>query len=290
MILVTGATGHFGNAAINYLLKKGIEANQIVALVRNKKSVNDFKERGIKVVIGNYDNYDSLVNAFKGIERLLFVSGSDIKNRLSQHQNIIKAAKEVGVKHIVYTSFSRKNETESSPLWLVAKSHFQTEKWLKESGIDCTILKNNLYMDFIPVFVGEQVLETGVIYLPAENGKVSAVLRSELAEATVNVLIGSNHEGKIYDFSNTEAVSYHEIAQMISEITGKTVSYVSPTVDEYAETMSQYNVPSDIIGLFSSFAIAQAQGELDLTSNELENLLGRKPTPIKEFLKSVYKS
>jgi NAD(P)H dehydrogenase (quinone) len=290
MILVTGATGHFGNAAINYLLEKGIEANQIVALVRNKMSADDFKERGVKAVIGDYDNYTSLVSAFKGVKKLLFVSGSDILNRMPQHQNIVNAAKEVGIKHIVYTSYQSKNETESSPLWMVAKSHLQTEKWLKESGIDYTILKNNLYMDFIPAFVGEKVVETGVIYLPAGSGKISAVLRSELAEASANILISSNHAGKIYNFTNTEAVAYQEVAQIISEITGKTIKYVSPTATEYAQTLSQNGVPNDIIGLFSSFAIAQAKGELDTASTELEQLLGRKPTSIREFLKSVYNS
>ena len=105
MILVTGSTGHFGNATINFLLEKGVNANEILALVRNEQSGDDFKKRGIGVVVGDYDNYASLVNAFKGVEKLLFISGSDVAKRLSQHENVVNAAKEAGVKHIVYTSF-----------------------------------------------------------------------------------------------------------------------------------------------------------------------------------------
>ncbi|MCH7409868.1 SDR family oxidoreductase [Belliella sp. DSM 111904] len=288
MILVTGANGHFGNATINFLLEKGVQGNQVSALVRKEESAVEFRNRGVNAVIGDYDNYDSLLNAFKGVDKLLFVSGSDLLNRLSQHQNVINAAKEAGVKHIVYTSISAKNETETSPLWLVVKSHLQTEKWLKESGIDFTILKNNLYMDLIPAFVGEKVLETALIYLPTEDGKVGAVLRSELAEATAKVLIGVDHEGKVYDFSNTEAFSYQEVAKVISDITGKSISYVSPSAEEYAQTLSKYGVPQDFIGLFSSFAVAQAKGELDTTNDNLEKILNRKPTSIKEFLRQVY--
>ena len=290
MILVTGATGHFGESTIDFLLKKGISSTNIVALVRDEEKAADLKNKEVALRIGDYDNYTSLVNAFKGVEKLLFVSGSDIFKRGTQHQNVVTAAKEAGVQHIVYTSFLGKNETESSPLWLVAQSHLQTEALLKESGMNYTILKNTLYMDFVPAFLGEKVLETGVIYLPAGNGKVGAVLRSEMAETTANILTGSNHIGKIYRFTNHEAFSYQEVAQHLSETTGKTINYISPTADEYAHTLKEHGVPDDFIGLFSSFAVAQANGELEIVGSDLEQLLGRKPTSVKTFLNQVYSS
>jgi NAD(P)H dehydrogenase (quinone) len=288
MILVTGATGHFGSATIRFLLNKGVSPEQIIALVRNEDIATNLKELAVRTVVGDYNDYNSLLKAFAGVEQLVFVSGSDIKNRVSQHKNVVNAAKECGIQHIVYTSFQRKNETESSPLWLVAQSHLETEKWIKDSGMKYTILRNNLYMDFIPAFVGEQVLETGVIYLPAGNGKVSAVLREELAEATANSITDNVHQMKEYDFTNFDAFTYADVAAIISEISGKTIQYISPSPTDYATTLAQYGVPNDIIGLFSSFAIAQAEGELDIESGTLEQILGRKPTTIKAFLKSVY--
>jgi NAD(P)H dehydrogenase (quinone) len=288
MILVTGATGNFGRSTIEFLLKKGISSNDIIALVRDASKAQDLKSQGVEVRVGDYDNYDSLVAAFEGVEKLLFVSGSDIFNRNAQHQNVVKAAKVSGVGHIVYTSFQGNNETETSPLWLVAQSHLQTEAWLKESGIEYTIMKNTLYMDLIPAFLGEKVLETGVIFLPAGDGKVGAVLRSEMTEATANILVGSNHCGKTYHIANLEAFSYEQVAQELSEITGKTIGYISPTADAYADTLAGFGVPADFIGLFSGFAVAQAKGELDFVSSDLEQLLGRKPTTIKSFLHQVY--
>ncbi|MCA6436141.1 MAG: SDR family oxidoreductase [Bacteroidetes bacterium] len=288
MILVTGATGHFGKSAIDFLLKKGISSTNIVALVRDEEKAAEIKSKGVALRIGDYDNYNSLLNAFIGVEKLLFVSGSDIFNRGAQHQNVVKAAKESGVKHVVYTSFQGKNETESSPLWPVAQSHLQTEAWLKESGIDYTILKNTLYLDFVPAFLGEKVIETGVIYLPAGDGKVGAVLRAEMAEATANILISSKHAGKTYHFTNQETFSYQEVAQQLSEITGKTINYISPTADEYAQTLTEHGVPVDFIGLFSSFAVAQEKGELEMVGSDLVQILGRKPTTVKTFLTQVY--
>lgn len=288
MILVTGATGHFGGATINFLLEKGVEAKRISALVRNEQSVDEFKKKGVKTLIGDYNNYNLLATAFVGVEKLLLVSGSDLMNRTAQHLNVINAAKEAGVKHIIYTSFQRRNESENSPLGIVARSHIQTEKSLKESGIDYTILKNNLYMDFLPGFIGEKVAETGVIFVPAENGKVSAVLRSEMAEATANILATDSHIGKEYDFTNTTAVTYHDIAKTVSEAIEKPINYISPSVEEYSKTLASQGVPAEVIGIFSSFAVAQAQGELDIESTDLENLLGRTPTSVQEFLSKLY--
>ena len=289
-ILVTGATGHLGKATVDFLLQKGIAAGQISALARDESKAADLKTKGINVITGNYEDYASLVAAFKGVDKLLFVSANDVANRTVQQENVVKAAKEAGVKHVIYTSFERKNETETSPIAIVAEAQLKTEKWLKESGLTYTILKNNLYMDFIPVFIGDKVLETGVVYLPAGKGKAGFTLRNDMAEAAANILVTPGHEGKIYDITNVETYTYDDIASAIAGITGKAIKYVSPTVEEYISTLTGAGVPAEYSGMFAGFALAQAEGEFDFVGNDLEQLLGRKPTTLKDFLKTIYKS
>lgn len=290
MILITGATGNFGSATINFLVEKGIQPHEIKALVRNEASATALLEKGIGIAIGSYDDATSLTKAFTGVDQLLLVSGNDIENRLQQHLNVINVAKEVGVKHIVYTSFQRKNETPSSPLWVVAHSHLETEKALKESGLTYTILKNNLYMDFLPGFIGEHVLENKTIYVPAENGTISAVLRSEMAEAAATILSSNGHENKEYDFTNNEALSYSEIAKIISETSGKSIVYVSPSAAEYQTTLKGFGLADEAVGVFTSFAVGQAEGELEKVSTDLENILQRKPVSVRSFLEKTYAS
>ncbi|WP_245949548.1 SDR family oxidoreductase [Echinicola strongylocentroti] len=258
------------------------------ALVRDSQKAESLKNRGVNLRIGNYEDFSSLKRAFEGVDQLLFISGSEIKNRFEQHKNVVETAKQAGVKHIVYTSYARNDKPEPSQLGDLAESHIQTEEKLKNSGVDYTILQNNLYLDFIPYFIGDKVLETQTILLPAENGKVSAGLRSEYAEATANVLRSEGHKNKVYRFTNTQSVNYSDIANMLSEITGKKINYVSPSLDEYVKTLSDAGIPTDFINLFGSFAVAQAKEELDVKSNDLEQFLGRKPTSFKDFLINVY--
>ena len=286
-ILVTGATGNFGKLTIDFLSKKGITPENIFALVRDEKKAEDLAAKGINIKVGDYDNYDSLLNAFQGIDKLLLVSGTDLANRTSQQLNAVKAAKEVGVKHILYTSFERKNETETSPIAFLAQSHIATDHAIKTSGIKYTIFRNNLYLDVLPMFLGEKVVESG-IYFPAGEGKAAYVSRTDLAEAAAIVLSSEGHENKQYAMNNIENYAMNDIAKTLSTITNKEIPYLNPVAEEYAETLKNAGVPGEYIGMFTGFAAAIEQGEFETNLSDLEKLLGRKPTTLADFLKQVY--
>ncbi|HBX65257.1 MAG: NAD(P)-dependent oxidoreductase [Balneola sp.] len=286
-ILVTGSTGSLGTATIEFLLEKGSE-HTIIGLARDEDKAASLKQKGAEIRMGNYDDPESLEKAFQGVDKLFFISASEIGSRVEQHKNVVEAAKKADVDHVVYTSFQRKTNDESSPIWMVAESHLHTEKWLEESELDYTFLKNNLYMDFVPMFIGENVVEQGTVYIPAGEGKMACVLRDEMAEASANVLLGEGHKNTSYTFSNSENYGFDEVASILSEISGKDIGYVSPEVDEYTKTMKDAGVPEEAIGMTVGFAQAIEQGEINETSSDLEELLGRKPVSLEDFLKQAY--
>src|SRR4030095_1382889 len=206
MILITGATEDLGKATIEFLLEKGAQLGTIAALVRERNKAADLLSKGIIVRIGDYNNYASLVDAFKGVHKLLLVSGTDPENRAKQHENAIKAAKEAGVKHIVYTNYERKNGTENSPAAFSVQRHNYSGKVIKESGIPYTILHNIVYSDMLPFYLDETVSGAGVVF-PTGQTPATFTLYSDMAEPTANVLMSEGHENKEYFFSNAENVS-----------------------------------------------------------------------------------
>jgi NAD(P)H dehydrogenase (quinone) len=286
-ILITGATGQLGSATIDFLLKK-MPADNLVALVRDESKATELKAKGITLRIGDYDDYGSLMAAMKGVEKVLLISGNDIANRQKQHENVINAAKEAGVKHLVYTSFMRKNETKSSPLGMVTKSHIETDKFLINSGLVYTIMLNNLYADILPMFFGPQVLEAG-IFLPTEDGLASYVTRNDIAEAAANILTGTGHENKKYIIANTENYSMDDAAEILSEIKGEEVEYASPTNKDYVETLLNAGFPQPIANSLIGFCEAIKQGEFATETTDLETLIGRRPTSLQEYFTVVYK-
>jgi NAD(P)H dehydrogenase (quinone) len=286
-ILVTGATGGLGKAVIENLLKT-VSPGDLAVLVRDPAKATDLQAQGVSVKQGDYNDYASLIAAFEGVDKLFLVSGNDIPNRVPQHTNAINAAKEAGVQHLVYTSFQRKTEDGSSAAAFVAEAHLATEKLLKESGLTYTILKNALYLDVLPLFMGP-VLDTNTIYLPAGEGKVPYASRADMGAAGAAVLTGTGHENKSYEISNDTSYSFQDIARILSDLSNKTIQYFSPTAEEFGSALAAAGVPAGAIEMTAGFCVGMAQGEFDFPGTDLEKLLGRKPETAAQFLKAAYK-
>lgn len=284
MILITGANGHLGSATIDFLLKKNPNA-KIKALVRSEEKGKDLKAKGVEIAIGDYLNYDSLVNAMKDVETMLLVSSSTMGDRYSQHANAIKAAKENGVKHIVYTSVLKANPNSKFSAGI---DHFKTEEDLKNSGMSYTIMRNTYYADFLPNIIGNAV-ESGAIYYSAGNAKVNFALRSEMAEANAVVLADPTaHQNKIYEITSANKYTFDEIAGILSEITGKQINYADIPVEVLKENIIKFGMPKEVAELMGSIAESMKAGEFDFIDPTLEKLIGRKPTDLKDFLTNVY--
>lgn len=285
-ILITGATGHLGTAVINQLLKN-TNVNNIVALARDENKAKSLKEKGVEVRLGTFDDTASLDKALQGIEKVLLISTSD-PNRFQQHKNVVNAAKKAGVKFIAYTSVPIKdlNSAVAKPL---LESHFQTEDYIKASGLKYAFLRNNIYVDMVPMYVGEKVFETG-IYLPPGNGKLPFALRREMGEATANLLLQSEqHQNKAYDITNTELYSFEDIARVLSGLSGKIITYPNADLDEFTKMLKERNMPEQFIFIFTAFVTDFKNHQYEKATNDLEKLLGRKPATLKEALKELYK-
>lgn len=291
-ILITGATGGLGGTTARFLKEK-TASDDIAVLVRDKESdkAKALASEGFELRLGDYDNPESLTEAFKGIDILYFVSASDIGKRIPQHRNVVETAKASSIKHILYTSTVRKDESSEAPLHVVVDAHVKTEEWIKDSGLTYTILRHNLYAEVIPMFLGEkeQLLQSKTIYLPTGSGKTSFVPREDFAEAEANILANpAPYEYKILEFNGSEQTSFQDVAKILTKTLNEPIEYVSPGVDEFRQTMSSYQLPEDIIEMLTMFSLGIADGEFNQKSDDLESVLDRKTRSITDFLKVVY--
>lgn len=291
-ILITGATGGLGGTTARFLKDK-VSADNIFVLVRDLESdkAKALENDGFNLCKGDYDDLDGLKKAFHGIDVLYFVSASDIGKRIPQHKNVVEAAKEANIKHILYTSTVRNDESSDAPLFAVVDAHVKTEEWIKESGLTYTLLRHNLYAEVIPMFLGskEQLLQSKSIYLPTGSGKTSFVPREDFAEAEANILAApEKYENKVLEFNGSEQTSFEQVSHILTKILNEPIGYVSPDVEEFEKTMASFGLPQDIIGMLTMFSLGIADGEFDKKSDDLEAVLGRKTRPIVEFLGEVY--
>lgn len=283
MILITGATGKLGRTVVEHLATK-TGPDRVAALVRDEDKAADFEEKGVKLYVGSYDDRASLDRTMQGVEKVLLISGTE-KDRVQQHRNVVDAAKRAGVQLLAYTSRVVKDQDVSNPLMAV---HFETEDYIKSSGLEYALLWNALYMDVIPLYVGgEKVFETG-IHLPAGDGKVSFALRSELGEATANLLAEEGPKSQVYELTAGEAWSYYDVADALAALSGREVEYAPIEQPEFEARMRERGVPEPVIQISQYFHGEVRKGLLAEVSPEMERLLGRKPASLKDGLKVLF--
>lgn len=274
MIVVTGATGHLGKLVVEGLLER-LPADQVVAAVRTPEKAADLAERGVEVRRADYTDPASLDTALKGADKVLLVSGSEVGQRVAQHQAVIEAAKQAGVRHFVYTSASKATTSKLA----VAPEHKATEELIEASGLTATILRNNWYNENYVETI-KQAARTGSFVGSAGDGRVASATRADYAAAAVAVLTGEGHEGKIYELAGDVAWSNAELAAEIGKATGREISYVDLPGDEHAKVLTQAGLPEPLIGFLVAIDGDIKDGLLAETTPDLHTLIGRPTTPI----------
>ncbi len=285
MILVTGATGQLGSSVISQLNKVSSK-DQFAIFARDEKKAIKYKEQGIEVRLGDFNQISSLGHAFEGITKLLLISTMEF-NRFEQHKNVIDAAKMAGVKHIIYTGLAIQ-DIETSNVKELMQSHFDTEKYIQASGLDFTFVRNTMYTDAIPQIIGEAVFDTG-IYLSGGDGKVPYTLRREMGEAIANILVQDNHENKTYNITGDIAYSYADIAQTLGELSHKKIDYIDLDETVYEQFLIDLHLPEFLVYLTKGTVVDIKQHQYEVNNSDLKTLLGRPPLDLKSALKELYK-
>lgn len=273
---VTGSSGVLGGIVAKTLSKLGIEQR---LLLRTPSKAPHLA--GATVAAASYENTARTRDALSGIGTLLMVSASESADRLDQHRAFIDAAVASGVKHVVYTSFMA---AAPDAVFTLARDHFATEEYLKSSGMAWTFLRDNFYADFMGAMVGAD----GAIRGPAGNGRCSIVARADVARTAAVILQEpSRHAGRSYDLTGPEALSFPEIAGILSEVGRREVSFVDETLDEAYASRAAYQAPDWQVDAWVSTYTAIASGALEPVSGDIESIIGQAPMGLRELLRST---
>jgi len=284
-ILVTGVSGAIGRGTVEHLLKKGIPASEVVGLSRKKEDLADLAARGVEIRLGDYLDYDSLLRAFEGVDKVMLTSAVAFSDRFTQHYNVITAARQAGVKHVVYMAIMRK-EGSGRIMPEITESDLFTEQVLKSSGLDYTILYHPPFIDVLSLYFDANPYENG-IKVPAADGKMAPATRDELAEAHAEILSTPGHENKTYSLGGVEAISFADIAKTLADTKGKPVPFTTITAKQYIDAIVAKGTPLQVAEFLTNWVVAIDEGEFEHQSGDLERLLGRKPKTFREYIQST---
>lgn len=275
VIAITGATGNIGRIVTHLLGGADASLRLIVRdAARAPQGVGD-------IAVAEYGDAGAATKALRGVDVLFMVSAAESADRLEQHLTFIDAAAAAGVRHVVYLSFLG---ASAQATFTLARTHWHTEERLRASGMAWTFLRDSFYLDFLPAMAGDD----GVIRGPAGDGRVGAVTRADVARSAAAILRNpAAHAGRSYDLTGPQALTFDEVASIVTEVTGKPTTFHNETLDEAYESRRPYGVPDWQMDAWVSTYTAIAAGELDVVTDCVEKLTGSAPVGLAEMLEQV---
>ncbi len=272
-VAVTGATGALGGAVARLLAEAGTRQR---LLARHTARLPELP--GTPSYAVAYSDREHAARALEGTQTLFMVSAAESPYRRQDQRTFVDAAVDAGVRHIVYTSFMG---AAPDAVFTLARDHWDTEEYIKSKGLEYTFLRDCLYQDVLPSFVGRD----GVLRGPAGSGRLAAVARADVARAAARILEQpQQHSGATYTLTGPQALSFEEIAEILTRVTGSRVSYHNETEEEAVESRRGSGVERWQIEAWVSTYTAIAANQMSEVSADVQQLTGIAPIGLEEYL------
>ena len=275
-ILITGATGNVGSAVLDNL---GTTDLNLRALAHDESKAQSLRNRGVEAVVGDFLEPETLVPALERVSTVFLLTPIHPEQVL-QASNVIKAAKESGNDpRLVRLSVHQASHEAPARN---SRQHAEIEDELASSGLIYTFLRPQSFMQNT-LMAARTVASEGKIYQPFKDAKLGMIDARDIGEVAAKVLSEAGHEGKVYTLTGPAAISLYDVAEALSEIVSKEVSYVNIPLEKAKEAMLNMSLSEWRADVLIEYAKAHSEGYSDFTTEEVEQLTGHPATSYKTF-------
>ncbi|MEO3405508.1 NmrA family NAD(P)-binding protein [Mucilaginibacter sp. CAU 1740] len=277
-VLITGATGKSGGAAVDELLKMGYPVR---AMVRSQDDRSrQLEQKGVEVVLGDLLNLDDISAAMKGIDTAYLVFPILVPGVLEATAYFAQAAKENGLKGIVNMSqISARREAKSN----AAQDHWVGEQILNATGIPTVHLRPTFFDDWF-LYIRDLIQENNEIVLPFGNGRWAPVDSADLGRVVAKAATETDtYGGQILKLYGPNEYNVFEMAEVISKVLEKSVEYKPVTIDQFFEINSKKPASEHFIQHVTHVAEDCVNGIFAGTNDLIETITGKQPTTLSDF-------
>lgn len=282
-VLVTGATGDTGRAAIDDLLARGHRVRAL-AHGRDERS-KKLEEKGAEVVYGDLLDFRQVQQALDGVERAYFVY--PIRPGILQATTYFAhAAKEARLDGIVNMSqISARVDADSH----AATDHYLSERVFDWSGVPVAHIRPTYFAEWLLYLA--PMIRQGQLHVPFGTGRHAPISAEDQGRVIAGILDApAAHAGKIYPLLGPKEYTYAEIANVLSKTLGKPVEYKQVAFDQFREQFVPKNRTAQSPGIdflmqhLREVAIDHQNGIFAGTNDLVEKLGGRPPQTLEAFI------
>lgn len=276
---VSGASGQLGSAVVQALAET-VAAENLVAISRTPKTDRTYAGR-----LGDYDQSETLVAAYQGLDRLLLIPGADLRPGIRSRQMLaaVDAAAQAEVGHVFLLSATgTQREGESA----VGAAYWHSEQALIKSAIPAwTILRMSYFSETLVEEVRMSLTAGGLAML--EDSRVSFVSRSDVAKAAAAALTSEGHEGAIYQLTGSEALLGEAVCRLVAQQIQRPFALNVMPAEVLRAGLLKTGLPDVVADAVVSMKARQARGAYDIVSGDIVRLTGGTPCSLAEILASI---
>lgn len=275
-ILVTGATGTIGKALVNSLQQKNVS---FVAGVRNPEQAKEKLGNNIEVVEFDFSNPATFERATEGVNKVFLLGPPLVLNLDEVLKPFIDFLKSKNILRVVYISALGLENVKELPF------HEIIIKKLEADGFELTVLKPTFFAQNFKNYEWENITERGITFNVAGDGKTAFVDVNDIGAVAAHTLVEEGHSGKSYELTGPELLSYSDAAALLTEVLGKPIVYPNPTAEAYKGALAAAGAPAFIADYMIAVSSLIKNRFVEVVSNDIEKITGKKPTALKEVLK-----
>ncbi|MDO4903033.1 MAG: NAD(P)H-binding protein [Limosilactobacillus sp.] len=280
---ITGATGNLGRKVVANL-NKFVAKGNIRLGAHTPSKATDFTNAGFEVAKIDYSDVNTLVDAFKGIDLVIYIPSLSysVLDRITEFEHVLEAMDKSNVKDIVAVSFFA--DQANNPFQMSSFYAYLPAR-LASSKFGYAVVKNSLYADPLVPYLPELIERKNVIY-PIGDEAMTFISRENSAEAIANVAVKEylRDKGQNYLLSMKQNYNMVELSNIMSEVTGEEIGYSPVTLKEFADIYRPDGDGDELASMYKAASI----GLLNDVSNDFQHITGHEPQTMKEFLEENY--
>ncbi len=275
MILITGATGTSGVPIVKALLSR---AERVRVLVRDVAKAATVLGDEVEITHGDLTDPQSIEAAMEDVDRALLNSPA-APDLVDLQSAFIDAAKRAGVKHVAKFSVAGADPKSNRTF---AKMHGEVEDKLRASGLAWTMLRPTFFMQNFFAMAG--MIRAGTIYQPAGEGRAPYVDVRDIAAVAAATLSEPGHEGKAYEITGPQSLTYHDIAQMFTNLTDHHVSYQNVTFEDAKKAMTQMGISEWLANGINELSQGLQEGIFTNVTKTVRDVGKKEPITLVQFI------
>jgi uncharacterized protein YbjT (DUF2867 family) len=221
----------------------------------------------------DWENQETWAGALEGMDIVYITFQHDlaVPGALNAIKSFTSLAVKYGIQKMVLLSGKGEKEAELC------------EQVVMNSGVDWTIVRASWFnQNFSESFFLDPII-AGHVALPRAEAFVPYVDTDDIADVVVESLLDEKHSGQIYELTGPRQLTFKQVTEEISKVSGREIKFNSITLDEYSKMLEEIQVPKDYIWLINYLFTEVLVEKNSIVTNDVENVLGRKAKDFSEY-------